>query len=149
MSIKKYIYKLDDFSGARLKYEKSELDNYKKIKVDGFIIHEESNYYIIFSVDNQLVRRLKLSSINCNIKTLSVEDRILRLLDISKEFETEKTTPFGYNYSTSFYSYNNVDYNEGIYILKEERKAQKQYQKYQSKQFSQMTNRFSKKGFKK
>jgi hypothetical protein len=104
---------------------------------------------IIFSVDNQLVRRLKLSSINCNIKTLSVEDRILRLLDISKEFETEKTTPFGYNYSTSFYSYNNVDYNEGIYILKEERKAQKQYQKYQSKQFSQMTNRFSKKGFKK
>lgn len=143
-NVKKFKYALGDFQGARLKYEKSEFKSYKRIHIDGFIIYNNSNYYIEFGVDNQLIRRLKLKSISNEIKNNSIEDKLLRLINLSKTIEDDDLTSSWYCSMSGNYYYEPdiIDYNVN------ERKEQKQYQKYQSKQISQMTNRMSKKGYK-
>lgn len=142
-NVKKFKYALGDFQGARLKYEKSEFKSYKRIHIDGFIIYNNSNYYIEFGVDNQLIRRLKLKSISNEIKNNSIEDKLLRLINLSKTIEDDMTSSW-YSMSVNYYynDYDIIDYNVN------ERREQKQYQKYQSKQISQKTNRMSKKGYK-
>lgn len=137
---KRYTFRLRNFTGARLKYEKEEFKKYVKIVVDGFIIHHCYDSYMDFSVDNQLIRRLKLKSLSNQIKPHSVEDKVLRLLEISDPYEPDEV----WSSYSSYYNYESFyDYDKEI--LRE----QKRYQKYQSKQISQMANRYCKKSFRK
>lgn len=147
MSTKKYIYNIGEFSGARLKYEISILNKYKKINIDGFKITENGYSYIVFTIDDQLFRRLKLKKINDDVKVDSIDDRILKLLENSKRLtniddDTSRQYVL-YNYRVSDYEYDYASF------LKEYKRDQKRYNKYQSKIISQKTNRLSKKGFKK
>lgn len=147
MSTKKYIYNIGEFSGARLKYEISILNKYKKINIDGFKITENGYSYIVFTIDDQLFRRLKLKKINDDVKVDSIDDRILKLLENSKRLtniddDTSRQYVL-YNYRVNDYEYDYASF------LKEYKRDQKRYNKYQSKIISQKTNRLSKKGFKK
>lgn len=150
MSTKKYIYNIGEFSGARLKYEISILNKYKKINIDGFKITENGYSYIVFTIDDQLFRRLKLKTINNDVKVDSIDDRILKLLENSKRLtNVDDNTLLSYtlnSYTLRNYSENEYDYAS---FLKEYKRDQKRYNKYQSKIISQKTNRLSKKGFKK
>ena len=148
-NIKKFRYRLGDFQGARLKYELSEFKSYKKINTDGFIIYNSNDYYIDFSVDNQLIRKLKLKNLTNQIKNNSKEDKLLRLINLSTIIESEGDSLLSFSYQVDdTYIYN---YSPDCYVDVDvnviDRREQKRYQHYQSKQISQMINRYSKKGY--
>ena len=141
--IKEYTCDISKFTGYRFKVEQSNLNSYKKLKVDGFQIMDSSYYYIDYQVDIRLIRKLKILALNDLIRKNSVEDRIIQLLDRSKEMNDIHKSKYNlgipYPYITT---------SSGTYYYDDESTAfdkdqMKERIKYQSKNYNQKIKQYA------
>lgn len=59
-------YEIKNYSGYRKVSEKSNIKSLVKIKIDGFKCYSETSKHVIFGLDSQLYRRIKLISLGNN-----------------------------------------------------------------------------------
>jgi hypothetical protein len=138
--IKYFTYNISNFKGYRLKVEESNLKCFKKIIYNGFKIIESSLDFINYEIDFKLIRCLKLKKINDIIRPISVEDRILKLLESSKEVDKSFIYPsysgyggYGTFSNITTYYYDNGDDDEIVY----NKSQNKERNRYQSKIYAQ------------
>ena len=141
--MKIFRYEINNDTGYRLSVNKSNLIYFKKIVYDGFNIKFSDNYSMVYEIEPQLIRKLKLTKIEK--KTTKVENSILELLERSKEVDmnTNKYTIYNsYLYScSSGPSGSSGSYNIDI----EEKKEIKERNKYQSKMYNQKVKQYENK----
>ena len=130
-------YRLNFFTGPKLIFEKKRFPKFKAILVKGFKIYNNSQSYIEYSVDKQLIRSLKLSNVSGLIRSKSHEYYLLKMLENSIEYDpNDKSASFSYGYYGSIYvCYDIESYKDSkpSYTSEETREQRKQYQ-YRSKQ---------------
>ena len=136
--IKYFTYNISNFTGYRLKVEESNLKSFAKIICNGFKIVRKSTIFLDYEIDLKLIRNLKLKKIANLIRPISVEDKILQLLERSKEIENN-------NYSTfeiySAHYYEAIDYeSEAIF-----RTQNKDRNRHQSKIYAQKAKQYENK----
>ena len=154
--IKYFTYNISSFKGYRLKVEESNLKCFVKIVYNGLKIVEHSYDFINFEIDLKLIRSLKLKKINEVIRPISVEDRILKLLESSKEVDKNFIYPDYSNYSGGYGGYgtfgcgpfwSNIDSdpyydNDEVVYNKSQNKERN---KYQSKIYAQRVKKYENK----
>ena len=101
-------YRLNFFTGAKLRFEKKRFPKFKAILLKGFKIYNNSQSYIEYSVDRQFLRRLKLSNVSGLIRSKSHEYYLLKMLENSIEYDPNES-----NMNFSFSSYGR---NGGYYV---------------------------------
>jgi len=135
--IKYFTYNISDFKGYRARVEESNIKCFSKIIHSGFKIVTSSTSFIHYEIELKLIRCLKLKRLEDSIRKNSVEDRILELIERSKE--VEKNNPYAY-----YSSYRNYDYD--YYEDNEYDKFQnKERNKYQSKIYAQKAKNYENK----
>jgi hypothetical protein len=137
---KKFQFNLSDFTGARIKFEKSLMPRFKKINIKGFMIFNDSVSYIDFHIDKQLFRKLKMMSLSDMIIKNSDEYFILQLIHSSKEIDK-----FENYYDMNWFNF--VPYKNEISfdnIIAEEKRDNNRKLKYQSKQLNQRVKQYNK-----
>lgn len=143
MSVKKFIYHFDQnkYQGYRRIIEKDNFVSFKKIHYEGFKITYETDNEILFEIDSQSLRKLKLLKINEN-KLNSNERRLIALLDRAKDAQNSE---FGYNYSL-YWNYKNYNY-ENYYEneINQLKKEQKKNLKAQANKFNQKLKNYENK----
>ena len=139
-NIKRFQFNLNNFTGSRYKFEKSLMPRFKKININGFKIFNDSISYIDFHINKQLLRKLKMLSLNNTIIKYSDEDFILQLIHSSKEVDSFENWYSGswYNYLGSYKAETSFDY------LEEEKRDNYRQLKYQSKQFNHRIKQYNK-----
>jgi len=122
INIKYYSFNANKFQGYRVDCEKKEILKYgNKLKnIKGFVIYSIGSEYINFTIDNQLIRNIKLESLGNNIKENSINFLILNL--IKKSTEVESSENFEYPNCFCWYNTNGVQYNDDNLIEIQERK---------------------------
>ena len=138
--IKEYTCDISKFTGYRFKVEQSNLNSYKKLKVDGFQIMNSSYYYIDFQIDIKLTRKLKILALNDLIRKNSVEDRIIQLLDKSEEKNDAYKSKCCSTYRLSYATYYSHDWcHDDVTFDKDQMKERI---KYQSKNYNQKIKQY-------
>jgi hypothetical protein len=134
-------YRLNFFTGSKLRFEKKRFPKFKAILLKGFKIYNNSQSYIEYSVDKQLIRSLKLSNVSGLIRSKSHEYYLLKMMENSIEYDPNENNM---NFSFSSYDRRGVYYvqyeisslskdTKPNYDSNELREQRKQYQ-YRAKQ---------------
>jgi len=87
MKFKALSYKIIGYKGYRTKIDISNVNYFKNIKYKGFSIIRTTSDFIIYELETQIIRKLKIRKVN-NLTT-NIEDRFLKLLKQSFEYEDE------------------------------------------------------------
>jgi len=138
--IKCFTYNISKFKGYRLKIEQSNFKCYSKLKIEGFHVIESYDTFFNYSIDSQLIRKLKLKKINNLIRDNSDENRLLELLNMSKEYEIIDNNTWMPNVNYSYWSSS-----QECEYYDEDPKYNKLQNKYQSKIHSQRAKQYENK----
>jgi hypothetical protein len=134
-------YRLNFFTGSKLRFEKKRFPKFKAILLKGFKIYNNSQSYIEYSVDKQFLKRLKLHNVSELIRNKSNEYYLLKMMENSIEYDPNENNM---NFSFSSYDRRGVYYvqyeisslskdTKPNYDSNELREQRKQYQ-YRAKQ---------------
>ena len=93
-------YRLNFFTGSKLRFEKKRFPKFKAILLKGFKIYNNSQSYIEYSVDKRFLRSLKLSNVSGLIRSKSHEYYLLKMLENSIVYDPNES-----NMNFSFSSY--------------------------------------------
>jgi len=101
-------YRLNFFTGSKLRFEKKRFPKFKAILLKGFKIYNNSQSYIEYSVDKQFLRRLKLHNVSGLIRSKSHEYYLLKMLENSIEYDP--------NESNMNFTFSNYGRSGGYYV---------------------------------
>lgn len=136
-NFKYYVYNISGFKGYKYIIEKSYIRSLKNIIYDGFHVVYDLPDLIHFRMDIKIVRKIKLMKLSKEITLNSVEYKLSKLLELSKEKETGMSlfgTYGAYGTYSGSYSYSYSDsYN---YDTKDEIEEKKDRNRYQSKLYN-------------
>lgn len=147
---KYFTYNITKFKGSRLNIAESNLQYFKKLKYDGFEVLHSTPNKMIFKIELQLIRKIKLKQLSNSFKK-SVECRLLHIIKGSKERD-EYPTPFTYTYggygtfgSGSLWSCSSHSPSDNT-IDENVKEQYKEKNKYQSNQYNQKMKQYESKG---
>lgn len=98
--------------------EKSDISKLKKLNIDGFEFHQNTNSYVTFSISKKLLRKIKLyklgSSYNHNLNFLDF------MISVSKQDESNKNDSYSWVWCNDWHC--DYDYSHEIKSQKDEYK---------------------------
>ena len=128
------------FNGPRLKYYKGEIYKFVKIEYPGLHFNSTFTCVVNYSIDKQLIRKLKLMSMTNQIKHNSKEDLILSFIEKSKPLTDKKE----FVYPDSNYWYNSDVGNDILFEEREMLRVEKlESNKNKSKMYSQKIKQYN------
>ena len=145
-----FTYDISKFKGGNINIGENNISYFKNLQYDGFNVLHSTPYKIIFRVELQLIRKIKLKQLSDSFKK-SVECRLLHILKRSKERveypDSYKLTGSMYgSFSSSSYSYSS-SYSccDDNYVDENSKNQFKEKNKYQSNQYNQKMKQYESK----
>ena len=141
-----YQFVHSEFSGYKLLDEKNIFSSFTRIVYNGFRILYNDSQIIHFEIDTQLIRRLKLKKLSDEVSVNSAEDKLLSLLERSKEKE-DNLLPFTqYSYQTMYwYNFDDIKLIESL-NKKIEKRERNKFLVTQSKMNNRKIKQYENKG---
>ena len=134
-NVKSFKFVLNDNDKPKYKYYKSLIKRFNSINIKGLILNSCSDYYIKYTIEKKLLRKIKMMSLSNEIKNNSDEDVLLQILQNSVDSDDYSSV------NGAWYNMNKYEYSDALY---EEKRENNKQLKYQSKQLNQKVKQYNK-----